>query len=310
MKSKVIHTTNGRDHLYMIQFVCITTVVWLWLVTFSLPCFSQQITEDHCGICKGKRHLQGSPYRFDLKGEIPFIAVSTVSLGAGFVAQGFNNTQPFTAEELEMLDIQSINAFDRNAVYNSSEAAKQASDIIIASLTIFPILLVSEHHTKQDLGPLLAMSLETMAVTYGLTNLIKNTVNRTRPNVYNPDTPFDERTSSTSRQSFISGHTSHAAAASFFMAKVISDYHPDMATGAKIALWSFSAYIPALTGYFRVKAGKHFTTDVMAGYAVGAFTGWLIPHLHKKKADSMLGKLNLQLYPSTAGMQFSLRVGL
>ncbi len=83
-----------------------------------------------------------------------------------------------------------------------------------------------------------------------------------------------------------------------------------MATGAKIALWSFSAYIPALTGYFRVKAGKHFTTDVMAGYAVGAFTGWLIPHLHKKKADSMLGKLNLQLYPSTAGMQFSLRVGL
>ncbi|MEQ8424859.1 MAG: phosphatase PAP2 family protein, partial [Cyclobacteriaceae bacterium] len=107
-----------------------------------------------------------------------------------------------------------------------------------------------------------------------------------------------------------SGHTSHTAAASFFMAKVISDYHPNMNKGARIILWSAAVYIPALTATLRVKAGKHFPSDVVAGYAVGAFAGWLIPQLHKVKKESALGKLNVEAYPSANGMLFGLRIGL
>ncbi len=63
----------------------------------------------------------------------------------------------------------------------------------------------------------------------------------------------------------------------------MNDYHPNMKTGYKIAIWSFSAALPIATGYFRVKGGRHFPTDVITGYAIGAFAGWLIPELHKKK---------------------------
>ena len=51
----------------------------------------------------------------------------------------------------------------------------------------------------------------------------------------------------------------------------------------KLGLWSGAVLIPATAAYLRVQSGKHFPTDVMAGYAVGAAIGWLVPHLHKTK---------------------------
>ena len=271
---------------------------------------SESNTEDHCSVCKNHVHISENPYRLDFKGEVPFIIASGSILGAGFLISALDDTKPFTEEQLANLNIRSINSFDRRSVFNQSSSAASASDYIRTGITIFPLLLLTEHHTKQDISALLVMSAEVMAITYGLTATTKNLANRTRPNTFNPATPLDERTSSGSRESFFSGHTSHTAAASFFLAKVISDYHPNMARGKKIALWTLAAGIPATTAYLRVKAGKHFPTDVMAGYAVGAVTGWLIPHLHKAERPNFFGKLNWQVYPAAGGMQVSLRLGL
>ena len=127
------------------------------------------------------------------------------------------------------------------------------------------------------------MGLEVTAITYGITTGVKHAVNRTRPLVYNEVVPVDERTASNSRLSYFSGHTSFTAAFSFYIAKVIHDYHPNLRTGYKIGLWAFSAALPMVTGYLRVEGGRHFPTDVITGYAVGAAIGWLVPELHKKK---------------------------
>jgi membrane-associated phospholipid phosphatase len=185
------------------------------------------------------------------------------------------------------LDRDDVNAFDRPATYNWNPNAAKASDYIRTSVIILPIIFLGNHHTRKDIGPLLIMTLEVTAITYGLTIGIKHIVNRTRPLVYNddhdPPVPLDERTADNSRLSFFSGHTSFTAAFSFFFAKVMSDYHPDMKTEYKIGLWTFAAAVPFATAYLRVSAGKHFPTDVMTGYAVGAAIGWLVPHLHKKK---------------------------
>lgn len=271
---------------------------------------AQDNPDDHCSVCKDHVHISENPYRLDFKREVPFIVASGSLLGAGFLVSALDDTKPFTPEQLANLDIKSINSFDRRSVFNSSSSAATASDYIRTGITIFPFLLLTEHHTKKDINALLVMSTEVMAITYGLTNITKNLSNRTRPFAFNPSAPLDERTSSGARESFFSGHTSHTAAASFFMAKVISDYHPNMAKGKKIALWTLAAGIPATAAYLRVKAGKHFPTDVMAGYAVGAFIGWLVPHLHKVKKPNPFSKVDWQLYPTAGGMQVSLRVGL
>jgi len=44
-------------------------------------------------------------------------------------------------------------------------------------------------------------------------------------------------------------------------------------------IWTTAALIPAITGYLRVKGGKHFPTDVVVGYVVGALVGILVPRL-------------------------------
>jgi membrane-associated phospholipid phosphatase len=59
-------------------------------------------------------------------------------------------------------------------------------------------------------------------------------------------------------------------------------------------IWGVAAAIPASVGYMRIKAGKHFLTDNLIGYGVGAAAGILIPELHKK------ANKNLQIYPSTS----------
>lgn len=301
--------TNRYANYYVWSFMRI--LLFSVVLFISFPTWSQESSPDFCSICKEHAHTDAPPYRLSFKNEIPFIVSSGLILGTGFLAAELNNTKPFTVPELGNLDVLSINSLDRKAVDNYSPQDARTSDYIRTGVTILPILLLSEHHTKSDITALLAMSAEVMAITFGITNTVKNVVNRARPLVYNLEAPLDERTGKRSRRSFFSGHTSHTAAAAFFVAKVITDYHPNMNKGSKVALWAVSSSIPALTAYLRVTAGKHFPTDVMTGYAAGAFVGWLIPHLHKvSKKDSALSKLNMDLYPSNNGMQFSLRIGL
>jgi DNA-binding transcriptional regulator LsrR (DeoR family) len=40
--------------------------------------------------------------------------------------------------------------------------------------------------------------------------------------------------------------------------------------------------VPAAVAYFRIEAGKHFLSDNLVGYAVGATMGVVVPQLHKK----------------------------
>jgi membrane-associated phospholipid phosphatase len=239
--------------------------------------------EKDCRVCKSGVHQNGSPYHTDFKGEVPFIITSSASLAFGLVSNLTDKTVPYTEDELSQLDRNDVNAFDRPATYNWNPNAARASDFIRTSVIILPIIFLGNHHTRKDIGPLLIMTLEVTAITYGLTAGIKHIVNRTRPLVYNEEAPLEERTAKNSRLSFFSGHTSFTAAFSFFFAKVMTDYHPDMKIEYKICLWAFATAIPAVTAYLRVEAGKHFPTDVMTGYAVGATIGWLVPHLHKKK---------------------------
>ncbi|MBT8218659.1 MAG: phosphatase PAP2 family protein, partial [Bacteroidia bacterium] len=45
-------------------------------------------------------------------------------------------------------------------------------------------------------------------------------------------------------------------------------------------VWTTAIAVPALTGLLRTRAGKHFYTDVIVGFVVGAAVGYLIPEIH------------------------------
>lgn len=245
---------------------------------------------NQCVYCIDGHHVNESPYHMSFKKETPFFVTGLGLLGTGFIVKSKNQQPNFTVSELDALDANSINRFDRGAIYNNSSTAQTASDIILYSGIALPTLFfLTNHHTRKDIGSLFIMSLEVFSITNGLTFNTKYIFNRTRPMAYNPSFSYDERMGNITRLSFFSGHTAQTAAFSFFLAKVMNDYHPNMKKGLKIGTWAFAVTLPSVTGYLRVKSGKHFNSDVLTGFAVGAAVGWLVPELHKhKKIDSKL----------------------
>jgi ABC-type molybdate transport system permease subunit len=70
------------------------------------------------------------------------------------------------------------------------------------------------------------------------------------------------------------------ATATFFLAKVISDYHPELGAKKRL-LYALAIIPPTIVGYYRYKGLKHFSTNVAIGTILGAAFGILIPHFHK-----------------------------
>lgn len=223
-------------------------------------------------------------YSLNYKFEIPL----TVGLYAiNYYGFGRLKQKP-TLDSLQIisLDKNDIWAFDRRAVFQCSSQRLQAQKISNWGMNIsifMPVLLFLDAEIRQSWFDIALLYLETQSVNSNLfTWAGPMFTTRKRPFVYYDDVPFDEKSGTGTTDSFFSGHSSWAAGASFFMAKVYSDYHPEL--GAKKWLLFAAALIPpAFVGYYRYRGLKHFPTDIMFGTAVGAAVGILNPYLHKIK---------------------------
>lgn len=226
-----------------------------------------------------------SPYRWRAGVDAGLAVGGSASLAIGRVLS--EQTNPLSFEDLAAADVASIRPkFDRRATRNWSKGKAKASDWLARIGVSAPVgLLFSPQIRQNDLFLTGVMAAETYLLTLGLTELTKNLARRSRPYVYGASAPLEVKMDPYARRSFFSGHTSMSAAGCFFAAKVWSDFHP----GSKWRplVWGGAAALPALTGLYRVLAGKHFPTDVLAGYAVGGFCGWLVPHLHRREKSTI-----------------------
>jgi membrane-associated phospholipid phosphatase len=172
---------------------------------------------------------------------------------------------------------------DRAATRQWSISAQKTSDVLLYAALATPATLAfsaKNRHWRAG-GTVATMGLESAFLTLGLTQVIKNTAQRERPFVYNSTVPNALKYQSDARRSFFSGHTSMSATACFFTAQVYSDLYPE--SRWRPVVWGAAATLPAVAGYFRYRGGKHFPTDILAGYAVGALSGWLVPRLHRRR---------------------------
>ena len=196
--------------------------------------------------------------------------------------------QEITAAELSALNRNNVGGFDRWALNQDASKAemynKDAAIVLTTSVTI-PLILGFDKYIKKDWSKMLVMYLETISI---VSNIYTNTIigptsqNRFRPVTYYDILPVSERNDGNNRNSFYSGHVASTAAASFFMAKVYSDYHPELG-GKKYLLYAAAAIPPVLIGYFRVKGLRHFPSDALVGLGIGAAVGILIPEIHRIK---------------------------
>lgn len=219
------------------------------------------------------------PYDMETGREIGLVLGAAAAFGVGYWVQ--KDFRPLIPEEVDALDAAMVNSFDRSVIGNWSPGADTASDYLVYAELVAPLgLNFGSMGSKQPLK-LTGMYLETTALNMGMTFMLKNIFRRTRPFVYsdNPEIPDDLKTSAGARKSFPSGHTANAFCSMVFFASVYEKFNPGSSSTGWV--WGGCMAAATTTGVLRIVAGRHFTTDVIAGAALGALTGWLVPKWHE-----------------------------
>ena len=248
-------------------------------------------------------------YKLNYKIEIPV----TVGLFAiNYYGFGVVRRKPtLSVDQINALNVNDVWAFDRRALEQDYSASKRESALTASdwgmNISLFlPVFLFLDKKIRKDWLDITILYLETQAINSNLYTWGGAVIfDRVRPLVYYDEVSMDEKTGSGTTSSFFSGHTSWTAGASFFMAKVISDYHPEL--GAKKWLVFAAALIPpAFVGYNRYKGLKHFPTDVIMGTAVGAAAGILTPHFHKNKKNKNVSMSLVPYSGQYSGLAFKM----
>ncbi len=147
----------------------------------------------------------------------------------------------------------------------------------------------------------------TQAVTINatLTHVFKHAVRRPRPYTYDAawreqlQQDLDEGAfvEADHQLSFYSGHTSAAGAWSFALAHAISSTS-DGSTAVRVTPYLLATGITAGTGALRVRAHKHFPSDVLVGGLAGAAVGILVVEAHRGERRITAASGQLQDVPT------------
>jgi hypothetical protein len=186
-----------------------------------------------------------------------------------------------------------MNPIDRWALHqNASDRDKyeNLSNYGESLIYLLPGFLLFDKNIRKSWGDLLLMYVEGHTVTFTFYNysfLGPTFQNRYRPMTYYSEFSNGARENGNNRNSFYSGHVASVTYATFFMAKVYCDYHPDMGA-AKYLVYTAATIPPVLMSYWRVKALDHFPSDCAVGFALGSFVGIVIPELHKYPCNKNL----------------------
>ena len=172
--------------------------------------------------------------------------------------------------------------FDRGAARQDPDKSSRylsRSNTLMRTFMFAPGLMFLDREVRDNWITYTMLYLEAQAINSAAYAVGAGTVRRMRPIMYNPDVSMDVKLGTNTTNSFFSGHTSVVATSTFFMVTVYYDLHPEARN--KMLWYGMASVPPAIAGYFRYRAGKHFPTDIMTGFAVGAMTGILVPEWHK-----------------------------
>jgi len=266
-----INILNKNNNLFMLKKNTFTGL--LFFSFFAAYAQNDSIADP------AKENKQAKMYSFRPVVDIPVITVGCA--WSAFAFPKIYSKEPSTEEEILNLDKSNIPSFDRWAAGKTNEAADKNSDYLLYGSIPVPFALLLDKDIRHDAGRVGLMYLEAFAITGLIYSGSVYFVDRYRPATYNTSIPPADRTTGNNKDAFIAGHPATVATATFFTAKVYSDYHPE--SNFKYVLYGVAIAATGTTVYMRHIAGKHFPSDLFAGVAVGTLSGILVPHFHKNR---------------------------
>jgi membrane-associated phospholipid phosphatase len=243
------------------------------------------------------RSLEPAPARPSLQRRVKFQsdpiadgAIILVSLGSAGVLDLINSTGELRPQQISPnFDRDQLVSIDRAAITqevdpNASSRSNLGIGLAGVYALIDPVLSGFRERSVQAGVVDAILYAETVSLTLALTSIVKLAVRRPRPIAYqeaekNRDDPEWSNSSTDSSLSFFSGHASMTAAigatATYLaFARSPGTYRPWLTL-------SVATVVTTFVSVERVRAGKHFPTDVLAGAFAGIGIGVVVPHLHR-----------------------------
>lgn len=188
--------------------------------------------------------------------------------------------------EGSILDLNSVNAFDRQFAKPYNKTIDKICDGIFVSSFALPAVLAFTD--KSEWATCAAMYAETMLLAQGIKESIKLAVFRPRPYMYFAGWPEKDVIEEHDwANSFVSGHSTMSFAAATFASYTFSKYFPDSPWKYAVTFGSYS--VATAVALMRVAGGCHFVTDIVSGAVLGTVCGFVVPWLHTLNAGKKEG---------------------
>jgi membrane-associated phospholipid phosphatase len=189
----------------------------------------------------------------------------------------------FAAGRCAPCDAGDLNALDRSAVGFDSRGARAVSNAGVAALPALAglgaLLDARALGGRAGLEDLVLVA-ESVAVSGAAAQIVKESVRRPRPYMYDAELAHSDPTFY-DFSSFYSAHTAAAFAAATSFATIFTLRRPR--SPWRFAVWGAGLAAASAVGVCRVVGGKHFWTDVLVGAAAGGAFGALVPALHLRR---------------------------
>jgi len=162
-----------------------------------------------------------------------------------------------------------------------SRRAKTISDVMIGVDVAAPVLYLAGSSIDDAYGDRMLIYGEALAIDIALFEAVKHVVQRPRPYTYSRDpavVAYTAKAGDDAYQSFYSGHSATAFCAATAGAYLVATSTDDKTLRA--VTWGAGFAAATATANFRVRAGRHFYSDVLVGSVVGIAIGYAVPALH------------------------------
>ena len=164
---------------------------------------------------------------------------------------------------------------------NFSRRAAHLSDGLLAAAIAAPIAYLTGPTIEDADGDRLLIYGQAMAINATLAQAAKHLVQRPRPYLYatsKAGQAYARAQGADAHRSFYSGHAALSFGAAVTGAYLLGASSADGA--ARATAWGVGLGVATATANLRVRAGKHFYSDVVIGSLVGIAVGYAVPALH------------------------------
>jgi membrane-associated phospholipid phosphatase len=172
-------------------------------------------------------------------------------------------------------------ALDRRLRSQFSSRARTLSDGALVASVAVPAALAIGTTWDAAAGDRALVFAESLGAALLLTSATKTLVGRPRPYTYNDDPDARRRMKAAgrdARRSFFSGHAATAFAALAAGGALYAGRESDPTNRA--LAWGAGAVLAGSTVTWRIRAGEHYYSDIIAGAAVGIAAGTIVPAIH------------------------------